>query len=52
MVVQKLFMSATFDDFIKKCSAIMVDAEIIKALEKVKSDYKDVNVAQQKYGYL
>lgn len=52
MVVQKLFLSMTFSDFINKCFATMVDAAITKALEKIKLDYKDVNAAHWKYGYL
>lgn len=29
----------------------MVDATITEALEKVKTNYKEVNVAQRRYGY-
>lgn len=47
MVIQKLFLFATFWEFINKCSATMVDAVITEALEKVKSDCQDVNVAQR-----
>lgn len=45
-VVHKLFLSATFGDFMNKCSDTMVNVAITEALVKVKVDYKDVNVPQ------
>lgn len=44
-LVYKLFLSSPFGDFINKCAALMVDGAITKALEMVKKDYSDVNVA-------
>lgn len=51
MLGHELFLSTTFRDFVNNCSETMVDAAIVEALVKVKADYKDVSIAQQKYGY-
>lgn len=48
-LVFKLFGSLTFDDFINACVKAQIDGAVTEALEMVKDDYLDVNVAQSKY---
>lgn len=47
----KLFASQTFRDFINLCAKAQIDNAVFEALEMVKKDYLEVNVAQSKYGY-
>lgn len=45
-----LFDFYMFGDFINSCAKAQIDDVVIEALEMVKDEYLNVNVAQWKYG--
>lgn len=50
-LLYKLFTSLTFGEFLNNCVKAQIEGAMTEALEMVREDYPDVNMAQAKYGY-
>lgn len=50
-LLYKVFSSVTFGELVNSCAHSQIFGAVMEALEMVKEDYLDVDVAQSRYGY-